>query len=327
MPTGKFKKLSSADELTPVSRFSVVISCYNQVAFICEAVDSALAQRLPAKEIIVVDDGSTDGSLPFLRQYGERISLVALGENRGANAARNIGAAKATGDYLVFLDGDDVMMPWALEVYENIASLSQPKVILSSLKFFSGPCADEREEDPTQVQYCEYHALIKKDRSYRASASAIVVNRETFFDVGGWTETIFPMEDLDLIVKLGYSGRTVQILSPPTKYYRVHSGNTVGQVRRCVGMLQTVIQRAKQGVYLADKRKSSLSCYAFIGGPAWFWVKKSFRAGFYRESFLLFASSWPMICASAGQRFSQVLKGKKGIQSGEIIPARSNAMR
>lgn len=327
MPTGKLEKSSARDEADPVNQFSIVISCYNQAAFICEAVDSALSQRLPAKEIIVVDDGSTDGSLPLLQHYGERISLIALGKNQGANAARNIGAARAAGEYLVFLDGDDVMLPWALEVYESMASLRQPKVILSSLRFFSGSVQDERQEDPAEVQYCEYQALIEKDRPYRASASAIVVNRETFFEAGGWTEPIFPMEDLDLIVKLGYSGRTVQILSPPTKCYRVHSGNTVSQVRRCMAMLQKVIYRAKRAVYSRDQSESGLNRYAFIGGPAWFWVKKGFRAGFYRESLYLFANSWLMICAASGQRLSQFFRGRKNIQSAEIIPASSNAMK
>jgi glycosyltransferase involved in cell wall biosynthesis len=299
------------------SHFSVVISCYNQAAFICEAIDSALEQRHPAKEIIVVDDGSTDGSDALLERYGDKISLIRLRENRGANAARNTGASTATGQYLVFLDGDDVMLPWALEVYESVVTLKEPKVILSSLHFFTGSAQDSPLDEPHLVEYCEYQTLMEKDRPYRASASAIVVKRETFFAAGGWTEQIFPMEDLDLIVKLGYSGRTVQILSPATTCYRVHSANTVSQVRRCIGMLNSVIQRSKPAVYPGATLRP-WSRYAFVGGPAWFWVKKGMRAGFYVEALRLFAYSWPMICAASWQRIGQRLQGRRYVKSFEL---------
>jgi hypothetical protein len=158
---------------------------------------------------------------------------------------------------------------------------------------------------------------MEKDRPYRASASAIVVKRETFFAAGGWTEQIFPMEDLDLIVKLGDAGRTVQIVSPATKCYRVHSSNTVSQVRRCIGMLNRVIQRSKTTVY-PGARLRSLRRYAFVGGPAWFWVKKGMRAGFYVEALRLLVHSWPMICAASWQRVGQRLRGTRYVKSFEL---------
>lgn len=301
------------------SHFSIVISSYNQAEFVREAVDSALGQRHPAKEIIVVDDGSTDGSQALLEGYGESISLITLGTNQGANTARNIGASSATGEYLVFLDGDDVMLPWALQVYESLLILKEPKVILSSLCFFTGSATDTCLNEPDAVHYCEYRTLIEKDRPYRASASALVVKRETFFEAGGWTEQIFPMEDLDLIVKLGYCGRTVQVLSPATVHYRVHSGNTVGQVRRCMRMLNGVIQRAKDAVY-PGRNNQQLVRYAFIGGPAWFWVKKGLHAGFYREALLLFLHSWPMIFIASWHRLSRFARGRRNVESFELSP-------
>ena len=85
-------------------RFSIVITCYNQRHFIQDAVGSALLQRNPSKEIIVVDDGSSDGSVEILQQYGESIQLLKLASNRGALEARNQGAACAKGEYLAFLD-------------------------------------------------------------------------------------------------------------------------------------------------------------------------------------------------------------------------------
>jgi len=114
----------------PDIRFSIVITSYNQPEFIKDAVDSALVQRTAEKEIIVVDDASTEGTLQILRQYGDAIRLVPLETNQGACVARNCGAAVAAGEYLVFLDGDDALVPWALDVYERIVQAKKPKMIL-----------------------------------------------------------------------------------------------------------------------------------------------------------------------------------------------------
>ena len=141
------------------------------------------------------------------------------------------------------------MLPWAIEVYDRLLQLKNPKLMLGTLRFFSGPVSAQLPADPGKIEFCEYDQLIEKDRSYRASASALVVHRETFLSAGGWSEGIFPMEDLDLIVKLGESGRTVQIISPPTTSYRMHAGNTVKQIRACMSMLTTVIQKEKRREY------------------------------------------------------------------------------
>src|ERR1700761_4126298 len=100
--------------------FSIVIACYNQEGFVREAVESALLQEHPSREIIVVDDGSRDRTADVLNTFGESIVLAKLPKNGGAAAARNHGASLATGKYLVFLDGDDVLTPRALEVYGRL---------------------------------------------------------------------------------------------------------------------------------------------------------------------------------------------------------------
>lgn len=87
---------------------SIVIPCWNAEATIVDAIDSALAQTHPRCEVIVVDDGSTDGSAALIAAYGARI--VALhGPNRGGNAARNRGIAAAQGHWIQLLDADDVL--------------------------------------------------------------------------------------------------------------------------------------------------------------------------------------------------------------------------
>ena len=87
---------------------------------------SAYPNKMPFK-VIVVDDASVDGSQGILKQYGNAIRLLCLEKNAGACAARNQGAALASGEYLVFLDGDDAFLPWALEVYRKDSASQAPE--------------------------------------------------------------------------------------------------------------------------------------------------------------------------------------------------------
>ena len=111
-------------------RFSIVIACYNQRHFVQAAVESAISQPHPSKEVIAVDDASSDGTPEVLDGFGDSIRLVKFAKNQGALAARNHGSSLATGEYLVFLDGDDVLMPWTLQVYERLIAAQSPKIIL-----------------------------------------------------------------------------------------------------------------------------------------------------------------------------------------------------
>ena len=92
---------------------SVIIPSYNTSAYIREAIDSVLAQDCPDLDLIVVDDGSTDGTVDVVRSYGERLRLLTQ-RNEGAAAARNAGLAAASGEYIAFLDSDDVWLPGKL---------------------------------------------------------------------------------------------------------------------------------------------------------------------------------------------------------------------
>src|SRR5215211_9350661 len=92
---------------------SVVIPCYNQAHFLGEAIESVLSQSYRNFEILVVDDGSTDNTSEVASRY-ERVRIVRQ-ENRGLSGARNRGLREAKGEYVVFLDADDRLLPGALE--------------------------------------------------------------------------------------------------------------------------------------------------------------------------------------------------------------------
>lgn len=98
---------------------SILIPVYNAGAFVAESIQSALAQTWPDKEIIVVDDGSTDNSLGILKSFESQGIEVIEQENRGASAARNRALGKARGDFIQFLDADDLLAPNKIEVQMN----------------------------------------------------------------------------------------------------------------------------------------------------------------------------------------------------------------
>ncbi|MEP6875582.1 MAG: glycosyltransferase family A protein, partial [Burkholderiales bacterium] len=99
--------------LRTTPRVSIVVTCFNYERYVAHAVHSALEQTPPPLEIIVVDDGSTDGSAAVLASFGERITVISQ-ENRGQIAATNRGYAACHGDIVLFLDADDLLCPGAL---------------------------------------------------------------------------------------------------------------------------------------------------------------------------------------------------------------------
>jgi len=93
-----------------VPKVSVIIPCYNGEAYVRESIQSALDQSAATFEVIVIDDGSTDGSLEVIKSFGEKIRWES-GPNRGGGAARNRGLELARGEWIKFHDADDVLLP------------------------------------------------------------------------------------------------------------------------------------------------------------------------------------------------------------------------
>jgi glycosyltransferase involved in cell wall biosynthesis len=92
---------------------SIIIPAYNAAAYVVEAIDSVLAQDYPHKEIVVVNDGSKDNTLEILRGYGDRIRIVDQA-NAGPPKARNAALAAVQGEFVAFLDADDIWLPGKL---------------------------------------------------------------------------------------------------------------------------------------------------------------------------------------------------------------------
>jgi glycosyltransferase involved in cell wall biosynthesis len=112
---------------------STIIPTYNRAAFLERAIDSVLSQSLPGDELIVVDDGSEDGTADLLRRYGSRVTVLA-GEHGGAGRARNRGIAHARNDLVAFLDSDDVWLPGKLRLQREFMA-ARPDVLFCFTNF------------------------------------------------------------------------------------------------------------------------------------------------------------------------------------------------
>ena len=296
-------------------RFSIIITCHNQRKFIRAAVESALSQPHLLREVIVVDDGSTDGSVELLEQFSASIRLVKFSCNRGAIKARNEGAKQAKGQYLVFLDGDDVLRRWALTVYESLITECKPKIIAAKALWFQGEVPVHRDRQvPHKIELIQYDSFLSKDRSYGMSASTWIIERRAFEKVGGWTAGIFHLDSVDLVMKLREVGPVILVASPSTVFYRVHAANSIHSVPPFIDMLHRLIRKEEAGEYPGGPQYR-FQRRAFLGGLVFFWVKRGLRAGLYKKVCKLLASGAPLVAAGFASRVGVKIKKLRPVEA------------
>lgn len=179
---------------------SVVIPTYNRWPMVREAVDSVLAQSFPAFEIIVVDDGSEDGTAAELRaRYGSLVRVISQARS-GVAAARNRGVRCSSGEYLAFLDSDDLWLPKKLEVQAAFmegqpdAQICQTGEIWVRNGQRVNPKLRHRKPSGDIFRASLKLCLV--------SPSAVTMTRGLFEKVGGFDEALPVCEDFDLWLRI-----------------------------------------------------------------------------------------------------------------------------
>jgi glycosyltransferase involved in cell wall biosynthesis len=190
-------------------RVSAIIPVYNGAATVAEAIDSALAQTFAGLEVIVVNDGSTDATSDVLRRFAGRIRVVDRA-NGGIAAARNSGAAAAIGEYLAFLDCDDIWMPTMVE--RGVAALdADPACVLAYCN-----CAvmdsDGHDLRSALIGDGVNHAPSLDEmlsRLWPIMPSAVVIRRATYDACGGFAEEFksYGFEDVIFWLRAREQGR------------------------------------------------------------------------------------------------------------------------
>ncbi len=212
---------------------SVVVPSYNHRAFIGSAIESIFDQTYPTIEIIVIDDGSTDGTPEWLRQaYGTRITHLVAHENRGAHAAINEGIGIARGDYIAILDSDDVFVPTRLSTFIEAMQTNAWDLAFSNLTFIDAhgralqngkASAAYSRALERMSNYSIEEALIREN--FTITTSNFVVKRDTFDRVGTFRGFRYS-HDWDFLLRC-VGQCNIGWIREPLLHYRLHPDNTI----------------------------------------------------------------------------------------------------
>lgn len=225
------------------SLVSVIIPCYNHGQYLPEAVNSIWQQYYPATEIIIIDDGSTDNTKEIVKNLPDVTYIYQT--NQGLSAARNMGIKISHGEYLVFLDADDWLLPESIRT--NISYLHQNK----SLAFVSGAhekvfvATGETVDEILEIKENHYCHLLQGN--YIGMHATVMYRRSVFndflFDV-----KLNACEDYDLYLKIT---RKYPVLHHTQKIaaYRIHGSNMSGNIPMMLSMVLTVLNRQKRNLH------------------------------------------------------------------------------
>jgi glycosyltransferase involved in cell wall biosynthesis len=178
---------------------SVIIPTYNRASYLKEAIDSVLSQDFRDFELIVVDDGSTDGTPNLLESYGGSLRCL-YQEHRGVSAARNTGISHAKGTYVAFLDSDDLWLPNKLSIQVDFFQRNADALICQTEEIWI--------RNGARVNSKKRHKKYSDDIFEKAlplcivSPSAVMMKKDLFDRVGFFDESLPVCEDYDLWLRI-----------------------------------------------------------------------------------------------------------------------------
>jgi len=211
---------------------SVVIPTLNRREWIGASVRSVLAQTFQDLEVIVVDDGSDDGTPELLAaEFGDRIRVVSLPHNHGRSAARNVGWALARGEFVAFLDSDDLWLPEKLS--RQLPHFDDPAVLLVHSRVGKTDRSGERLEAESRELEQAFEVAEARGYGYggitetwcRMYTSAVVLRRDLLRRTGGFDPRLSNFEDWDVLWRVARLGR-VATVRETLVLHRTHPGNT-----------------------------------------------------------------------------------------------------
>ena len=213
---------------------SVVIPAYAASKHIEEALRSVLGQSYAPYEIIVVNDGSPDTEelRKVLEPYGDRIVYLKQ-ENRGPGGARNTGVRKAEGQYVAFLDSDDIWMPHHLDSQVTLLEgPERPDLVYGNVRIFGdSPLAGETtmERHPSEGRVT-FRALL--EGTCTVTTTSVVARRSKLVDAGLFDESFRLSEDFDLWLRMAHSGCRMAYQNQVLAHHREHAGSLTAKSGR-----------------------------------------------------------------------------------------------
>ncbi|HEY6329151.1 MAG TPA: glycosyltransferase, partial [Blastocatellia bacterium] len=209
--------------MTPL--VSILIPCYNAERWVGQATESALAQTWANKEILVIDDGSTDGSLDVIKKFGKSITWE-TGPNRGGNVARNRLLSLARGEWLQYVDADDYLLP------DKIAGQAEFLTSHPATDVVYGPIIMDHSEEGGVV----FTAPIEDSDPWVLLArwslpgiGSLLWRKQAIVDVGGWKPDQPCCQENELYLRLLMAGKQFQYCPCSGYVYRHWGTGTVSK--------------------------------------------------------------------------------------------------
>src|SRR5688572_5630451 len=203
---------------------SILIPAYNAQEWISDTVESALAQTWPRKEIVIVDDGSKDDTLAIARRYASKEVVVVNQPNKGGAAARNTAFAHCQGDYIQWLDADDLLGRGKIANQMRVAERSgDPRILLSSAwaHFMYRPSAARFSPTPLwhDLQPVEW-MLRKWSHNLHMQTATWLVSRELTEGAGPWNTELLGDDDGEYFSRVVLASRGIRFVPESKVYYR-----------------------------------------------------------------------------------------------------------
>lgn len=232
-----------------MSSISVIIPTFNRAALLKSTLDSVLSQGFTDLEVIVVDDGSTDNTIDYLRSCDGRVKVLQQ-SNRGPGEARNLGARHANSRYLAFLDSDDLWFSWTLDVYRAVIERhNRPAFIVGKPHLFSD-VSELSQVVHGDLRTNAFHDYLSSGDQWRWwGASSFVVDRNTFISAGTFTPEWVNGEDADLALRLGVAPAFIQIVEPATFAYRQHASSAMKNFKRTLAGAWMMVRAEQNELY------------------------------------------------------------------------------
>lgn len=240
---------------------SVIIPNYNYGRYLKETIDSVLAQTYPNVEIVVADDGSTDNSVEVLESYGNCIKWFKQ-QNQGVSNARNRAIKESTGEFLAFLDSDDLWLPQKIE--KQIQLFADKEVGLTHCGFVDfdnkGNLLEEHLDGLSGWVATEM--ILYQRPVVLGGGSAAIVKREAFDKIGGFDQNVSPAEDWEFYYQVARHYK-IGFVPEVLMKYREHGSNSHLNIKRMERALLTAYGKIFSA-YEDELKPLKSSCYSRI---------------------------------------------------------------
>jgi len=220
--------------MTP--RVSILIPAHNAGKWIAETIRSAAKQTWACKEIIIVDDGSTDNTISIARQFASPSIAVISQPNQGASAARNTAFALCQGDYIQWLDADDVLAPDKIARQLEALRLCESKHTLLSCAWGRFVKRPERAHFTPTALWCDLSPVEwmvrKMEQNIYMQTTAWLVSRELTQAAGPWDTRLWVDDDGEYFTRVILASERVQFVPEARAYYRSSGLESLSRIGR-----------------------------------------------------------------------------------------------